>query len=440
MNAQTEIEANLEDKGGLKRTLVITVPVETVDSQINSRLQTLSKTTKINGFRAGKIPMKVVRSRFLPQVEQEVAGELIQANFYRAITEKELQPAGNPEIDTQGVTAGTAFEFTANFEVFPAIELADLSAAETTRTSAEVADADIEKMILNLRTQRAEWNEVERAAALDDRVKIDFKGSVDGELFDGGSAEGVDLTLGSQQMIPGFEDELVGLSADDDKTFTVTFPADYGSDDLAGKEAEFAVKCISVSESTLPELSQEFIISLAVEQGTEEALRDKVRENMTRELEQRLEAQIKESAFDLLLANNEIDLPETLVNSEANNLAHRAHAGQEGQDHDEHHHHDLEPHLDDARRRVSLGLLLSEIVRVHELKADADKIRANIDRMAEPFDDKEAFVNFYYSQPERLSEIENVVLEAEIVDWILNQAKVVEQTSDFDTVMNAGGS
>ena len=438
MNAQTEIEANLEDKGGLKRTLVITVPVDAVDTQINSRLQTLSKTTKINGFRSGKIPMKVIRSRFLPQVEQEVAGELVQANFYRAITEQELQPAGNPEIDTQGVTAGSAFEFTANFEVFPTIELADLSSAEATRTSAEVADADIEKMILNLRTQRAEWNEVERAAALNDQVKIDFKGSVDGELFDGGSAEGIDLALGSGQMIPGFEDNLVGVSAGDEKTFTVTFPAEYGSDELAGKEAEFAVKVISVSESTLPELDQEFIISLAVEQGTEEALRDKVRENMTRELEQRLEAQIKETAFDLLLAANDIDLPETLVNSEANNLAHRAHAGQEPDD--GHHHHDLEPHLDDARRRVALGLLLSEIVRVHELTADADKIRANIDRMAEPFDDKEAFVNFYYSQPERLSEIENVVLEAEIVDWILNQAKVVDQTSDFDTVMNAGGN
>lgn len=434
MDVQTELESTLEDKGGLKRSLRITVPVETVDEQINSRLQKLSHTTKINGFRPGKIPLKVIRNRFLSQVEAEVAGELIQANFYRAIMEKELKPAGNPEIDTDGAKVGNNFEFTANFEVFPEIQLADLSSVSATRKSATITDADIDKMIANLRQQRATWDVVDRAAQTDDQIKIDFEGSIDGEVFEGGTAEGADITLGSGQMIPGFEEGLLGMSADEEKTFPVTFPEDYSAENLAGKEAQFKVKAISVSEATLPELDQEFIVSLAVEEGTVEGLRNKVRENMTRELEQRLEAQTKATAFDLLLEHNTIELPETLVNSEANQLAHKAH---EGHDHGDHHHHDLEPHLEEARKRVSLGLLLSEIVTVHELKADADKVRANIDRMADPFDDKEAFVNWYYSQPERLAEIENVVLENEIVDWIFNQVNVIEEESDFDSIMKA---
>lgn len=434
MDVQTELESTLEEKGGLKRSLHITVPVETVDEQINSRLQKLSHTTKINGFRPGKIPLKVIRNRFLSQVEAEVAGELIQANFYRAIMEKELKPAGNPEIDTDGAKVGNNFEFTANFEVFPEIQLADLSSVSATRNSATITDADIDKMIANLRQQRATWDVVDRAAQADDQIKIDFEGSIDGEVFEGGTAEGADITLGSGQMIPGFEEGLLGMSADEEKTFPVTFPEDYSAENLAGKEAQFKVKAISVSEATLPELDQEFIVSLAVEEGTVEGLRNKVRENMTRELEQRLEAQTKATAFDLLLEHNTIELPETLVNSEANQLAHKAH---EGHDHGDHHHHDLEPHLEEARKRVSLGLLLSEIVTVHELKADADKVRANIDRMADPFDDKEAFVNWYYSQPERLAEIENVVLENEIVDWIFNQVNVIEEESDFDSIMKA---
>lgn len=434
MDVQTELESTLEDKGGLKRSLRITVPVETVDEQINSRLQKLSHTTKINGFRPGKIPLKVIRNRFLSQVEAEVAGELIQANFYRAIMEKELKPAGNPEIDTDGAKVGNNFEFTANFEVFPEIQLADLSSVSATRKSATITDADIDKMIANLRQQRATWDVVDRAAQTDDQIKIDFEGSIDGEVFEGGTAEGADITLGSGQMIPGFEEGLLGMSADEEKTFPVTFPEDYSAENLAGREAQFKVKAISVSEATLPELDQEFIVSLAVEEGTVEGLRNKVRENMTRELEQRLEAQTKATAFDLLLEHNTIELPETLVNSEANQLAHKAH---EGHDHGDHHHHDLEPHLEEARKRVSLGLLLSEIVTVHELKADADKVRANIDRMADPFDDKEAFVNWYYSQPERLAEIENVVLENEIVDWIFNQVNVIEEESDFDSIMKA---
>jgi len=434
LDVQTELESTLEDKGGLKRSLRITVPVETVDEQINSRLQKLSHTTKINGFRPGKIPLKVIRNRFLSQVEAEVAGELIQANFYRAIMEKELKPAGNPEIDTDGAKVGNNFEFTANFEVFPEIQLADLSSVSATRKSATITDADIDKMIANLRQQRATWDVVDRAAQTDDQIKIDFEGSIDGEVFEGGTAEGADITLGSGQMIPGFEEGLLGMSADEEKTFPVTFPEDYSAENLAGKEAQFKVKAISVSEATLPELDQEFIVSLAVEEGTVEGLRNKVRENMTRELEQRLEAQTKATAFDLLLEHNTIELPETLVNSEANQLAHKAH---EGHDHGDHHHHDLEPHLEEARKRVSLGLLLSEIVTVHELKADADKVRANIDRMADPFDDKEAFVNWYYSQPERLAEIENVVLENEIVDWIFNQVNVIEEESDFDSIMKA---
>lgn len=436
MDVQTDVESTLEDKGGLSRSLHITIPVDTVDEQINSRLRSLAHTTKINGFRPGKIPLKVIRNRFLAQVEQEVAGELIQANFYRAVTDKDLKPAGTPDIDTRGAKVGSNFEFTANFEVFPEIQLTDLSSASLTRTSAAVVDSDIDKMIANLRQQRAEWNPVERAAELGDQIKIDFKGSIDGEVFDGGSAEDADVTLGGGQMIPGFDDGLLGMSAGEEKTFPVTFPGDYGAENLAGKEAQFKVKAISVSAATLPELNQEFIVSLAVEEGTEEGLRNKVRENMNRELEQRLEAQAKASAFDLLLEHNKIELPETLVNSEANQLAHAGH------DHGEHHHHDIEPHLEEARKRVALGLLLSEIVSVHDLKADADKVRANIDRMAEQFgaDQKEDFVNWYYSQPERLTEIENSVLENEIVDWIFNQAIVEEQESDFDTAMNPGSN
>ena len=425
------MQVSVEAGEGLERKLKIQIPTETVDMQVESRLKSMLPRVKIDGFRPGKVPLKVVKQHYGAQVFQEVAGELIQNSFRDALTQENLNPAGEPSISTDGIKQGEPLEFTATFEIYPEVELAPVTAIKLDKITASVADADVEKMIETLRKQRSSWSAVERAAGDGDKVIIDFKGMVDGEAFEGGSADDVPVVIGSASMIPGFEENLNGLKAGDETTFKVNFPDDYNAQHLAGKEAEFKVGVKAVEESSLPEVDEEFAKSFGVEDGDADKLRGDIRANMERELANRIRAEMKNSVMQQLLQNNPIDVPAAIVQQEAETLRQQTATQLPGSE------QVVEAYMDDATRRVKLGLILAEVVKTAAIQPDAEKVRQRVETMSKDYEDPDEFVRYYQSNPQLLRGIETLVMEDMVVDWIVEQAEVNETERSFDDLMNA---
>ena len=433
------MEVSVETTTGLERRMNVRVPEDSVSSKVDERLRDMVRTANIPGFRPGKVPLKVITKRYGKAVRDEVVGELVQSSFYDAITKEELRPAGGPVIDPLEAEAGSGIVYTAVFEVYPTFDLASIEGLAITRPIASVEDSDIDSMIETLRKQRREWNEVDRAAASGDRATIDFAGSIDGEEFDGGKADDFPLELGSGSMIPGFEDGVTGLAANDEKTIDVTFPEDYGAEHLAGKTAQFAITVKKVEEPVLPEVDDEFVKAFGVGEGTVESFKTEVRGNMERELSNRLRTATKEAVMDQLLESNSLELPNALVDDEAGRLL--------GSRTEELRQQGYEPESlgltqemfdEQARRRVALGLLLAEIIRTHELSADPDKVREVVDSIASTFEQPQQVVSYYYSDRSRLAEIESSVLEDQVVDLLLERAQATEEQRSFDDLMNPG--
>jgi trigger factor len=425
------MQVSVEAGEGLERKLKIQIPTETVDTQVESRLKSMLPRVKIDGFRPGKVPFKIVKQHYGDQVFQEVAGELIQSSFRDALTQENLNPAGDPSISTDGITPGQPIEFTATFEIYPEVALAPVSAIKVEKIKSEVTDADVDKMIETLRKQRSSWTVVERDAADGDKVMINFKGTVDGEAFEGGSAENVPVVLGSDAMIPGFEENLKGHKAGDETTFKVNFPADYQAEHLAGKEAEFAVTVQSVEEPTLPEVDEEFAKLFGVEDGGIDKLREDIRGNMERELGNRIRAELKNAVMDQLIEHNPLDVPDAIVRQEAETLQKQTAAQMPGSE------QPLEAYMDDATRRVKLGLILAEVVKTAAIQPDAEKVRERVEAMSKDYEDPDEFVRYYQSNPQLLRGIETLVMEDMVVDWIVDQAEVSETKRSFDDLMNA---
>jgi len=425
------MQVSVEAGEGLERKLKIQIPTETVDMQVESRLKSMLPRVKIDGFRPGKVPLKVVKQHYGEQVFQEVAGELIQNSFRDALTQENLNPAGDPSISTDGIKQGEPLQFTATFEVYPDVELAPITGMKLELIKSSVADADVDKMIDTLRKQRTSWNVVERAAGDDDKVVIDFKGMIDGEAFDGGSADSVPLVIGSGSMIPGFEDNLKGLAAGDETTFKVKFPDDYNAEQFAGKEAEFAVSVKTVEESSLPDVDEEFAKSFGVEDGSTEKLRGDIHGNMERELNNRIRTETKNAVMDQLIEKNPIDVPAAIVQQEAETLQKQTAAQMPGSE------QPVEAYMGDAARRVKLGLILAEVVKTAAIQPDAEKVRERVESMSKDYEDPDEFVRYYQSNPQLLRGIETLVMEDMVVDWIVDQAEVVETKRSFDELMNA---
>ncbi len=427
------MQVSVEAGEGLERKLKIQIPTETVEMQVESRLKSMLPRVKIDGFRPGKVPLKVVKQHYGDQVFQEVAGELIQNSFRDALTQENLNPAGDPSISTDGIKQGEPLEFTATFEVYPDVELAPVTGMNLEKIKSAVTDADVDKMIETLRKQRSSWNVVERAAGDDDKVVIDFKGKVDGELFDGGSADNVSVVIGSGSMIPDFEENLKQLKAGDETTFTVNFPDDYQAGHLAGKEAEFEVAVKTVEESSLPEVDEEFAKAFGVEDGSVDKLRDDIRGNMERELDNRVRSEVKNAVMEQLIEKNPIEVPAAIVQQEAETLQKQTAAQLPGSE------QAVEAYMDDAERRVKLGLILAEVVKTASIQPDADKVRARVEAMSKDYEDPDEFVRYYQSNPQLLRGIETLVMEDMVVDWILDQAEVIETNRSFDDLMNTTG-
>ncbi|UCJ15337.1 trigger factor [Pseudomonas sp. MM211] len=424
------MQVSVESTSALERRMSITVPAERIETQVNKRLQQTAQKAKIPGFRPGKVPMSVIRQRFEADARQEAVGDVIQSSFYEAIAEQKLAPAGQPSVEPKVLEKGKDLEFIATFEVFPEITIGGLDGIAIERQQAEVADTDVDNMLDILRKQNTRFEAVERAAEKDDQLNIDFVGKIDGEAFAGGSATGTQLVLGSGRMIPGFEDALVGAKAGEERVINPTFPEDYQNLDLAGKTAEFTVKVNSVSAPQLPELNDEFFTLFGIKEGGLEGFRTEVRKNMERELRQAIKSKIKNQVMDGLLASNPVEVPKALIASEVNNL--RVQAVQQFGGNIKPDQLPAELFEEQAKRRVSLGLIVAEVVKQFELKPDDARVRELIQEMASAYQEPEQVVAWYYKNDQQMNEVRSVVLEEQVVDTVLQKANVTDKSVSYE--------
>jgi trigger factor len=427
------MQVSIETTTGLERRLTIGVPAERIEQEINKRLQKAASSARVDGFRPGKVPMKVLRQRYGSGVRQEVIGEVMSQSFYEAVVKEELQPAGQPQIEPKEIEPGKDLQYVATFEIYPEIKLGDLSAITVQKAVAELTDADIDRMIDVFRKQQGAHEVVERVAELDDQVNIDYKGTRDGEAFEGGSAEGADLVLGSGGMIPGFEDGIVGMEAGQSRTLDLTFPEDYHSEELRAAAVKFELTVNSVSEYKPAELNEEFYSRYGVNDGGEPEFRQQIAENMQRELKKAVSTKVKQQIMDQLVDMHDVLLPGALVKSEVDVLRKQmfqqfgeAAAQLDGSILPD------EMFTEQARRRVALGLILGELIKSQELVADPVKVRAMVEEIAATYQDPKEVVNYYYSNQELLRSVESAVLEDEAVDRILAVATKVEVAQSYE--------
>ena len=429
------MQVSVEKTSELSRKMTVSVPEAVVQEKMAERLKSLARSVKIDGFRPGKLPQHVVKKMYGDRIRGEIASELIKATYYDALQDQDLKPAGHPYIEPVDETEG--FKYTAVFEVYPEITLEGIDQLEVVRPVAAVSDSDVEDMIEKLRAQQQSWHIVDRPAQEHDRVTISFSGTSEGENFTDGRVEDFQVVCGSKKMIPGFEDNLVGLETGSNKTFTLTFPEDYDNKVLAGKVAQFAVDVIKVEEPLLPEIDEDFVKAYGIEDGSVESFREDVRNNMDRELEQALRSKLKSSVMDALYEKIQLTVPNTLVDMEVDSLmkpyietAKRQKMKLE----------DLKLPRDvfeeQAKRRVALGLILGEIIQKNAIKLDSNKVRSTIEDLARSYERPDDVINWYYSDESRLTDVQQMVLEDQVIEWLVARAKVSDETVNFNDVMD----
>ncbi|MGX2041411.1 trigger factor [Methylocaldum sp. MU1018] len=429
------MQVSVETTSELSRKITVQVPEDEVQEKIASRLKSLANKIKIDGFRPGKVPQGLVKQRYGQQVREEVLSDLIESSFYQAVREEKLKPAGIPQITARRADEGSGLEYEASFEVMPEFVLMPLETLEVKRFVSEVTEQDVDAMLERLREQRKTWQEVERAAAMGDRVTISFEGKIGEESFTDGKVENLPVILGVNQMIPGFEDKLVGAAAGSTLEFELSFPADYPSPKLAGNTAQFTVETLKVEESVLPVVDEEFAKSYGIEEGSVEAFRNDVRANMEREMKRALQTKTKSSVMDVLFAKNTIVLPNALIQDELSQLLapYREAAQKRRQDLDE---AKLKEQLEPiARKRVALALILGKVIETNGLVVDQKRVRSTVEDLAMSYENTEEVVRWYYAEPSRLREVENVVMEDQVVDLVLDKAKAAEETVPFQELM-----
>lgn len=429
------MQVSVETTEGLERKLTIAIPGDRVDTAVNARLQEAAQTIRLNGFRQGKVPLKVVKNKFGKGVRQEVVGELMNQTYFEAIAQESLKPAGQPRIEPTSMDEGKDVEFVAVFEVYPDIELPDFAAIKAERLVAEVSDDDIDEMIETLRKQRQTWVPVERAAADGDMVNIDYVGKKEGEEFQGGKAAGQNLVLGSERMIPGFEDGVIGKSAGDDFALQLKFPDEYHSEELAGAEVEFELKLNTVSEQSLPEVNEDFFESFGVEEGGMEAFREEVSNNMQREMKTASRNKLKTKLMDALISDLEVAIPAALMSNEIHQLKHQTVQQMGGGQGFDPHSMPDDIFREQAKRRVTLGLILGEVISQQGIQADADKVRDAVEDIAATYESPEEVVKWYYSNEEQLQGIESSVIEDQVFDHIIEQAQVSDKEVSYQDVI-----
>lgn len=429
--------SSVETVSALERRLNASIPQQAIRSQVANRLKHIGRTAKLAGFRPGKVPAKVLEQHYGAQAHQEALGEALQQSFAEAAQANNLKVAGYPqfEIKTNDLQA-EQIEYSATFEVYPEVVMGDISGETIERAVYELGQADVDNTIATLRKQRATFEKADRAAQAEDQVRIDFTGKLNGEVFQGGEAKDYPFQLGMGRMLPEFEAAITGMKAGETKSFDMTFPENYHGKDVAGKQVTFTITLNSVEAPKLPEVDAEFVKSLGVADGDVTKLEDEIRSNLSREVSRRLKVRNKDAAMDALLKVAQFDLPKSLVEWEVQNLMQQTVKDMEargmkmkGMP--------LPPELfkERAEKRVKLGLILADLVQKHDLKAKPEQVRALIDDYAQSYDQPEDVVRWYYADPARLQEIENLALEDNVVSWTMGQAKATDKSVAFNELM-----
>jgi trigger factor len=429
------MQVSIETLSKLERKMTVEVPAELVESQVKSRLQEAARTVNIKGFRKGKVPVKVIQERYGKGVRQEVLGEVMSQSYYQALGQQKVKPAGQPRIEPKSVEAGRNLQFVATFEVYPEVSLGDFSTIAVERKTAEIIDADIDTMIETLRKQRQTWKEVARAAQDGDQVTIDFTGTMNGTEFQGGSAKGTKLVLGSKRMIEGFEAGLVGSTQGEQKTLALTFPGNYHNKELAGKPVEFAVTVHEVAEPVLPELDDAFFASFDVKSGGVDAFRAEVKNNMARELKNAIRNSVKNQVVEGVLKLHQVELPKALVAGEVDALRQQTLQQYGGNQRIDESVLPAEIFRPQAERRVSLGLIMNEVIQKNQLKVDPKVVRRLVEELAESYEQPQEVITWYYSNKDQLAQVEAMALEEAVIDLILSNAKVTETACSYEEAL-----
>ena len=432
------MQANLETLSGLERRLKVAVPLAEIETEVQSRLKHIGRTAKMPGFRPGKVPFKVVQQQYGAQVRQEVFGATVEKSFGDAVREQNLKVAGYPKFEPSPVGEGAAeFQYSATFEVYPEFKVGDIAGKTIERVALEVGDAEIDKTLAIMRKQRVTYEVVERVAQTEDRVQISYQGTIEGAAFEGGAAENQYVVLGEGRLLADFEHNLEGMKAGENKGFDLKFPDDYHGKDVAGKSARFEVTVSEVAAPKLPAVDAEFAKALGVEDGDIAKLRAEVKGNLEREVKLRLKAKIKDQVMQALLDTTPVDVPKSLIEMEIQALqkAARENMAARGMPVKDDMPMPAEVFEAQAQRRVSLGLILGDLVRAHSLHARPEQVRAAVDLQAQSYEHPQEVVKWFYQQPERLRDIESVVLEENVVEWALGAAKTEQKAISFDELM-----
>ncbi len=430
---------NVETLEKLERKMTLTLPVGTIQSEVQSRLKKLARTVKMDGFRPGKVPMNVVTQRYGYSVHYEVMNDKVGEAFASAANEAKLRVAGQPRITESEASPDGEMAFDAVFEVYPEVKIADLATAEVKKVTAQVTDSAIDKTLDILRKQRRTFAQrAHDAAAQDgDRVTVDFEGKIDGEVFSGGKAEDFQFIVGDGQMLKEFEDATRGMKSGESKTFQLAFPAEYHGKDVAGKTADFMVTLKKIEAAHLPDVNEALAKSLGIPDASVDGLRADIKKNLEREVKSRLLARNKQAVMDALVAKAELDLPNTSVQAEVNRLMEGARADLKQRGVKD---ADKAPIPDDvfrpqAERRVRLGLVVAELVRSNNLQAKTEQIKAHIEELASSYEKPADVLRWYYSDNNRLAEVEAIVIENNVTEFVLAKAKISETTMSFDELM-----
>ncbi|PIE01153.1 MAG: trigger factor [Thiothrix nivea] len=432
------MQVSVESTGNIERKMTVTLPAERIDQEVDKRLKSMRGRVRIDGFRPGKVPLAVVKQRYGASVHQEAVSDALQESFAEAAVQEKLRVAGLPAIEMNSMKMGEPLEYVATFQIYPEFEVADVSGLELTRPTVEITEADIDKMVEIIREQQKEWHEAERAAAEGDKIVLDFEGSLEGEPFEGGAAEDFEVELGAGRMLKDFEAALEGMSAGEEKIADVAFPEDYQAENLKGKTAQFKLAVKAVKESALPELNEAFIKQFGVEDGSVETFRAEVKNNMQRELSNALKARMKQQVMDGLSELHDIEIPEALVTDEIKHVR------------DEFVQNIKERGLPDAdaanlpdelfkpqaERRVKLGLIVGEVIRQKEMQRDQERVDNMLQTLAASYEDPDELIEYYRGNPQVMQTIEAAVMEEMIVDWVVDNAQVTDEPSDFDSIMN----
>ena len=420
----------------LERRIDMTVPMADIEKDVEQRLKKMARTVKMAGFRPGKVPFKMVQQQYGPQARSEAIGEAVEKAFGDAVREQNLRVAGYPRIEPKGGEDVAALQFSAVFEVYPEIRLNGVGEKAVERPKLEVGEAEVDKTVEVLRKQRTSYSKAERAAEKGDRVVIDFTGRLNGEVFQGGQASDYPVVLGEGRMLPDFENGIAGLKAGESRTFDLTFPADYQATELAGKTVSFEVTVKGVEAPQLPAVDAEFAKSLGIADGDVAKMRAEIRANLESEVKKRIGARVKEQAMQALLDANPVDVPRALVDQEAESMAEAARQDLANRGMDiKNMPVDASWFAAQAERRVKLGLIIAEVVKGHGLQAKPEQLRALIDEQAQSYEQPEEVVRWYYSQPQRLAQVEALAIEENVVSWVVANAKTTDKAVSFDEIM-----